>query len=361
MKAHRPAVAALAAVIGAGCWVLVASAQQVPLPVKTPLALEPLGLSNEAVFAAFEGWGPHKDGTNVLLLGYYNRNKEQELDIPIGPNNRIEPGGPDYGQPTHFETGRHYGVFAIQTPKDFGTKKLTWTLMANGQTTVVTFWLNPAYWVDFFKNTANGNEPPVMRFTPDGPTMTGPPRGIVQTLSGTVWNAVELKFWAADQPATTAPPEPGGAARGAAAGRGRGGSDAAGRGADAAGGRGADAGRGRSGDPTVAIINGQVISTARGGPGGGGGGGGGRGGGPPADIRITWKKHRGPGDVTYDTDEIRLQNKGDAKLFLEAKTNAYFSEPGEYILRAQVNDQSGDGGGGDQCCWTTAHVKVIIK
>jgi hypothetical protein len=26
-----------------------------------------------------------------------------------------------------------------------------------------------------------------------------------------------------------------------------------------------------------------------------------------------------------------------------------------------VNDDSGDGGGGDQCCWTTAHVKVTVK
>jgi hypothetical protein len=107
----------------------------------------------------------------------------------------------------------------------------------------------------------------------------------------------------------------------------------------------------------VAIIGGQVITAAR----GAGGGGGGRGNAPPADIRVFWHKHRGPGDVTYDTDEIRLQNKGDAKLVLEAKTNAYFSEPGEYILRARVNDQSGDGGGGDQCCWTIGLVRVNIK
>ena len=349
MKSHRPAIAALMAVIAVGCWVLVGSGQQVPLPPHVPLPLEPLGTTNEAIFAAVEGWGPHKDGANVLLIGYYNRNRDQELDIPIGPSNRIEPGGPDYGQPTHFATGRKYGVFAIQVPKDFGNKKLTWTLTANGQTTAVSFWLNPAYWIDFFKNTANGNEPPVIKFSENGPTMTGPPRGIAATLTGSVWQPVELKFWAADQPATVTSGEGGAAA-------------ARGRSADAARGRGGDAGAGRAADPSVAIIGGQVVGGrgARGG-GGGGGGGGGRGGGPPADIRITWHKHRGPGEMTWDTDEIRLQNKGDAKLFLEAKTNAYFSEPGEYILRAQVNDASGDGGGGDQCCWTNAHVKVTIK
>ena len=69
------------------------------------------------IYPAFEGWGPLKDGSNVLLLGYFNRNKDQALDIPIGPDNRIEPGGPDYGQPTHFLTGRQYGVFAITVPE----------------------------------------------------------------------------------------------------------------------------------------------------------------------------------------------------------------------------------------------------
>ena len=45
----------------------------------------------------------------------------------------------------------------------------------------------------------------------------------------------------------------------------------------------------------------------------------------------------------------------------KATTTATFSEAGEYILRAQANDQSGDGGGGFQCCWTNAHVKIIVK
>ena len=40
-----------------------------------------------------------------FLVGYLNRNTTQELDVPIGPNNRIEPGGPDLGQPTHFPAG----------------------------------------------------------------------------------------------------------------------------------------------------------------------------------------------------------------------------------------------------------------
>jgi hypothetical protein len=348
MKAYRSAVAALATVIAIGAWAVVGAGQQPPS--QQPLQLAPLGLTGQAIYPAVEGWGPTKDGSLVLLLGYFNRNKEQELDIPIGPNNRIEPGGPDMGQPTHFHAaGRQYGVFAIPVPKDFGNKRLTWTIVANGQTASVSFGLNPAYWIDFYKHGASGNEPPRIKFAESGPEMTGPPKGVAQTLYGEVWKPVELKFWAADQKATYDPEE---------------GNPDAGRGAR---GRGNDAGRGdgrgaaRGDDSPVAIIGTNIITRGSGATPGSGGGGGRGGNPPPADIRITWHKYRGPGDFTWDTDEIRLVNKGDPKLFLEAKTNGYFSAPGEYWLRAQVNDESGNGGGGDQCCWTTALVKVIIK
>ena len=45
----------------------------------------------------------------------------------------------------------------------------------------------------------------------------------------------------------------------------------------------------------------------------------------------------------------------------KSTTTATFSAPGEYMLRAQANDNSGEGGGGFQCCWTNAYVKVTIK
>ena len=94
-------------------------------------------------------------------------------------------------------------------------------------------------------------------------------------------------------------------------------------------------------------------------------GGGGRGGGgapsEPPDITVNWRLHRAPGAVTFDPPRIALHTKRDPKVFLEAATTARFDAPGEYVLRAQVNDESGDGGGGDQCCWTTALVKVVVK
>src|SRR5262245_9108245 len=73
---------------------------------KGGLPLDPMRERGASVTPAYEGWYPNADGSFSLLLGYYNRNTKEPLDIPIGPNNRIEPGPADQGQPTHFETGR---------------------------------------------------------------------------------------------------------------------------------------------------------------------------------------------------------------------------------------------------------------
>ncbi len=49
----------------------------------------------QSVSASFEGWYPNPDGTRSLVFGYFNRNYEERLDIPVGPNNRFEPGPAD--------------------------------------------------------------------------------------------------------------------------------------------------------------------------------------------------------------------------------------------------------------------------
>jgi hypothetical protein len=331
MRLHRLAAATL---MVAAVFVITTNAQQRP-NIPSGVLLEPLGTTGEAVYPAFEGFGPLKDGALTLLVGYFNRNKEM-VDVPIGPDNRIEPGGPDFGQPTHFLSGRQWGMFAISVPKDFGNKKLTWTLTANGNTTSVSFWTNPQYWIDFYKNTANGNEPPRIKFSPTGPELIGPPREkFVQTLTAVVGTPLELTAWAADQPPTIVFEAEGGAA--------------------AAGGRAAA--KPPANEPLPAIIGGRVISGAPAGPGGGGAAAAARRG----DIQILWRKYRGPGDVKIANETINLENGHDAKKFVEAKTTATFSASGTYWLRAQVNDNSGNGGGGDQCCWTSAHIVVNVK
>ena len=139
MDAHRAGFVACVGVAALAAGVLVRAGQQgqgqTPSPFPLSHAVRERGSS---VTGAFEGWYRNKDGSISLLVGYFNRNTKQELDIPVGPNNRIEPGGPDQGQPTHFLTSRQWGVFSIKVPADFGAKKLTWTLVANGQTNTIT-------------------------------------------------------------------------------------------------------------------------------------------------------------------------------------------------------------------------------
>ena len=100
------------------------------------------------------------------------------------------------GQPTYFLPRRQWGVFSIDVPKDFGTKRLTWTIVANGETTSIPLSLNPQYEVEPYKEAGMGNTPPTLKFSPNGPVLTGPPRGIAQTLTTTVAEPATLTFWA---------------------------------------------------------------------------------------------------------------------------------------------------------------------
>ena len=89
----------------------------------------------------YEGWY-EVDGATRVLFGYYNRNLEEVVDIPIGPGNRLEPGPTDQAQPTRFFPGRHYGVFAATVPKDKPKTEVSWTLTANGQTLSIPAFLD---------------------------------------------------------------------------------------------------------------------------------------------------------------------------------------------------------------------------
>lgn len=280
---------ALAAVLVSGA---AASAQ----PPRAPLPLEPEGSRGEAVFPAVEGWYRNADGSFTILLGYFNRN-EDPVDVPIGPDNRIQPGGPDFGQPTHFLPRRAWGVFAIHVPADFGERRLTWTLTANNQRSEVSFWLNPPYFVDPFLNRAAGNTPPRLRVG-GGEELQGPPvTGVSATYAAAVGEPLELKASARDEPLTNPPPPR------------------------------------RRGRPR-----------------------------PP--LTLTWRLYRGPAEVIFESgaeDGTNGRHEFPDVTGGETVTWATFTEPGDYRLMVTANDVSGNGGGGDQCCWTTAFVDVTVR
>jgi hypothetical protein len=273
-----------------------------PFPLSNPIRER-----GSSVTGAYEGWYRNKDGSVSVLVGYFNRNTKQELDIPIGPNNRIEPGGPDRGQPTHFLAGRQWGVFTFKAPADFATTKLTWTLVANGQTNVITFHMKPEWVIEPFEDAASKNTPPSIRFDPNGPAFTGPPAGIAATFTTQVAAPLALTAWVTDQPAKL---------------------------------------NVATAQLTTAADAAALAALARG-----------RGGavGPPLPG-ITWSMFRGPAPVSFDNAKPPV-DRGDGK----STATATFSAPGDYVLRLQANDQSGDGGGGFQCCWTNVHVAVTVR
>ncbi len=150
-----------------------------------------------SITGAFEGWFKNPDGSYSLLLGYFNRNLSEEVDIPIGPNNRVEPGGPDVGQPTHFMPGRAWGMFVVKVPSDFGANKIVWTLTVTGQTTVIPASLKTDYEVSPFIEAAVGNTPPVIRLEENGPAVQGP-LGMSTQRKAKLNEAISLTVWATD-------------------------------------------------------------------------------------------------------------------------------------------------------------------
>ena len=102
----------------------------------------------QSVSPAYEGWMPNEDGSFTLYFGYMNTNWLEEFDIPVGPDNNIEPGGPDQGQPTHFYPRRNPFLFTIRLPQDFGNKELIWTLTTHGRTEKAYASLKSDYQID---------------------------------------------------------------------------------------------------------------------------------------------------------------------------------------------------------------------
>jgi len=131
--------------------------------------------SGQNVAPIYEGWYPKDGGTKALVFSYLNRNYEEELDIPIGPNNYIEPGPQDQGQPTHFLARRHKNIFEIvipgNTPAD---KAYTWYLTIRGKTDKIAATLNPIWQIDHDEPSEKNNKPPVVNVPTTPLTVTMP-------------------------------------------------------------------------------------------------------------------------------------------------------------------------------------------
>jgi len=153
----------------------------------------------QTVTPAFEGWYENSDGTFTISFGYYNRNSKQRIDIPLGENNSIEPAEFDGGQPTRFAPERHWGVFGVVVPADFGDREVIWTLKNGGKEFPIPGSLREAWQIDALAGEAGtGNTPPVLKFDPDGPEAQGPLGSFAAPRTASVGTPLELSIWAAD-------------------------------------------------------------------------------------------------------------------------------------------------------------------
>jgi hypothetical protein len=89
----------------------------------------------QTVSPAYEGWEEDSAGRRFFVFGYMNRNWEEELDIPVGADNKFTTGAADQGQPTHFLPRRNRFIFRVPVPAGFTEKdELVWSLTSHGKT-----------------------------------------------------------------------------------------------------------------------------------------------------------------------------------------------------------------------------------
>ena len=243
--------------------------------------------SGQAVQPIFEGWSKSPDGGFTMHFGYLNRNFVETVSLPVGPDNSIQPGGPDRGQPTFFYPRISRNQFGVSVPKDWGKKELVWTVAVHGSTEKAIGWLQPEWEIDPVRGgraTGAGpaNQPPVLALDP----VRQPITSTIATLSASVTDDGLPKPRGRGKPAVgqETPPILQGSA-------------------DAPVNVPQVAGRGRN----LAAF------------------------GRPQGLSLAWIVWRGPAAATFEPGAAPVKDG-------KATVTATFTKPGEYVLRARATD-----------------------
>ena len=304
-----------------------------PLPAQIDrrerrLPLAPNRPAGEAVTPFLEGWYANPDGTYTFSFGYFNINTAETIEIPLGPNNIIEPAEFDGMQPTYFpapsEGGkrgspgykRHEaGVFTVTVPAEYGDgrESVVWTLRVHGETHTLKASIGPKPLQLDYGPRAMGSVPPVLSFEEDGPPGQHP-TGITleETLSTSVGKPLTLTVWV--------------------------------------------------GDPSERLQ--EALGALY----------------EEVPLRLTWFEHQGPvgahvvfdrvvspwrmpgeSEESEDGDNLEPYQHRVAPSGGQSTMTATFSEPGEYALRVRADNWSAhDSTSADQCCWTNGYVNVTV-
>jgi hypothetical protein len=255
------------------------------------MPLAPIPKTGEPVAPFFEGWYRNADGTFTLSFGWFNLNGDQTLDIPIGPDNLIEPAEYNGVQPTHFPGSerRDRGVFHVTVPASWedGDERVVWTITANGKTESVPGRVGYSALQLDYGPRAMGSVSPVVRFSPNGEEGQHLQGVWSEKRAASVGEAMMITLW---------------------------------------------------GDEVSKRYDHDDVNT-------------------DVFLTATWFKHQGPAEeVTFSPGQVKIE-RGHGR----GSTNVTFSAPGEYVLRARVDNwNANDSSGGDQCCWTNAYVPVTV-
>jgi len=187
----------------AGVGVALLMAAAAPVLAQNTSPLEPARPRGQGIAPYFEGWYDNRDGTYTFSFGYFNFNTEEVLEIPVGPDNFIEPIEYNGMQSTVFDVSprRERGTFAVTVPAAFAQSQgtVTWTLRRGQFELSVPGYIGVQNHALTHGPMPMGSEELILRFSEDGPEARGP-QGLVAEDVRTVrvGEAMELTAWVTD-------------------------------------------------------------------------------------------------------------------------------------------------------------------
>ena len=253
---------------------------------------EPLGFKfdrGQPVQPIFAGWSHKPDGGYAMYFGYINRNYVETPAVPVGQDNRFEPGPADRGQPTVFNTRIHTEAFHVDVPADWGKKELVWTVTIHGRTERAVGWLEPEWEIDaIYHGKARDaeslkNKPPMLTVAGQATASVAAPLVLTATVTDDglpVPKKGPRKAAVGQETPPTLKPDPN--------------------------------------QPEI-VLSVPEVAARRGAYGG------------PQGLNLSWIVWRGPDNAKFDHGSIPVKDQ-------KATVEVTFPKPGTYILRGTAND-----------------------
>ena len=260
--------------------------------------------SGDLVGPMFNGWIRNPDDSVTMIFGFVNRNREEIVDIPLGPNNFIEPAMFDGAQPTHFPVYsrpgfvgiQERGAFAVTLPPEMADTEVVWTIKHQGHNYSVPGRTTSTAYEMSAGEQALGSLNPSIRFTADGEVATDREGIYAKKMTASVGKPLTLTAFAQD--------------------------------------------RGNREDYEELE---QLIFP----------------------LGTEWIMHQGPAKPDFSVEKVTGRERAQAgegkSEWTTVQTEATFWEPGEYIIRLRVdNFEAPDSKFDNQCCWSNAYVPVTV-